>query len=84
MVPHEKFLAELKADLLSAKIAVDASWITKITEEMATLGSALVRPIALPDFRASKSQELRAAPTSTRAPMRQAAPTSSWDRFRPA
>ena len=57
MVPNEKFLAELKADLLSAKIAVDASWITKITEEMATLGSALVRPIALPDLSGLDIQE---------------------------
>jgi hypothetical protein len=53
----DSFFLGLKADVLSTNIAVDTSWITKISEEMAALGNALVTPIAFPDFSGLDIQE---------------------------
>jgi hypothetical protein len=53
----DNFLPGLKADLLSESIAVDMSWMTKITEEMAKLGNVVVTPIALPDVSKLDIQE---------------------------
>jgi len=65
--PKDHFLADLKTDLLSAKIALDASWITKITAEMAKLGSTLVSPIPLPDLSRLDIQESMKAAVRTMA-----------------
>ena len=46
----DSFLPGLKADLLAANIAVDTSWLTKISEEMAKLGNAFMTPAVLPDL----------------------------------
>jgi hypothetical protein len=46
----EYFLPRLSANLLSANVAFDTSWIAKISGQMAELGKGFALPIALPDF----------------------------------
>lgn len=53
----EDLLPRLRANLLASSIAVDTSWITKISEEMARYQKELVASIALPDFSGVDLQE---------------------------
>lgn len=46
----EDFLPRLRANLLTANVAIDTSWIVKISQEMAELGKGFTASIAIPDF----------------------------------
>jgi hypothetical protein len=50
MNEKEDFLPRLSANLLSANVAFDMSWLAKISGQMDKLGKGFTLPIALPEF----------------------------------